>query len=307
MPHLEDGHFLVALRCLSIDVAMRSWMLADHSYLEQIEIGDVVRACGFGQIIESRHPAFEIGAYVLGAFGAQECAVSDGAGAVCVPVGTTPVTRWAGSLGLTVGLTAYLGLIKVGKPKRGQTLLVSGASGAVGSIVGQIGRIEGCKVVGVAGGPDKCRRVVEDLGFDLCLDYRADDLAAQLHAACPDRVDLLFDNTGGEVLDHALAWMKPHGRVVLCGTTAARTSGQPSVIANARSIIIDRLALTGFILFDHIASYGEAVSQLSEWHESGRIKVFSAEEVVEGGLEQLLPTLKRVVEGKNSSKVVLTL
>ncbi len=295
------------LHYLSIDVAMRGWMLEGHSYVEPIAIGGVPRACGIGQVIDSKHAGFKTGDVVMGEFGAQEVAVSDGEGAVRVPLESTPVTRWAGCLGLTVGMTAYLGLIKVGRPKRGQTLLVSGASGAVGSMVGQIAALKGCRVVGIAGGADRCRRVVEELGFDGCLDYRAPDFAQGLHAVCPERVDLFFDNTGGEILDHALAWMKPHGRVVLCGTTAARTTGKPGVITNARSVIVDRLTLVGFVLFDHAAHYGEAASKLGGWHESGRLKVLATEEVRDGGLERLTSTLKDVLDGKNSSKVILKL
>lgn len=306
-PPVEQGCFLVKLHSLSVDVAMRGWMLDGHSYVAPIDIGGVLRACGVGEVLESRHAGFAAGDVVLGAFGAQELAVCDGDGAVRVSLAHAPIERWAGCLGLTTAMTAYLGLTKVGKPKRGQTLLVSGASGAVGSIVGQIGRLKGCKVVGIAGGPEKCSQVVEDLGFDHCLDYRSTEFAADLLAAAPERYDLFFDNVGGEVLDQALTWMKPHGRVVLCGTTAARTTGKPGVITSVRSLIVDRLTVMGFVLFDHAAHYGEAVTKLGTWHQGGRLKFLATEDIRETGLGGLPSALLDVLEGKMSGKVVLKL
>ncbi len=304
---LEQGCFLARLRYLSIDVAMRSWMMDSHSYVATIPIGAVPRACGLAEVIESKHSGFQNGDVVLGDFGAQELVVSDGSGVVRVPTETIDPARWAGSLGLTTGMTAYLGLTKVGQPKPGQTVLVSGASGAVGSIVGQVARLLGCRVVGFAGGAERCREAVQDLGFDACLDYRAPDLADDLHAACPERVDLFFDNTGGAILDHALDWMNPHGRIVLCGSTAARATGEPPVINAVRSLIIDRLTVQGFILFDHAAAYGEAVAKLAAWHDSGDLRIFVPEDIREGGLEGFSSALKDAVEGNNSGKLILKL
>ena len=307
VPVPRDGEFLVRLDHLSMDVAMRGWMLDEHSYVDPIPLGDVPRACGAGHVIESRHPCFAQGDCVLGTFGARELAVSDGHGVVRVDTEKAPLVRWAGSLGLTTAMTAYLGLLKVGKPRRGQTVLVSGASGAVGSIVGQTAKLKGCRVVGIAGGAENCGSLVDALGFDAYVDYTVRDFESQLCAACPERVDVFFDNVGGNVLDGSLAWMKPHGRVVLCGMTADRKTGRPTRLTNIRHVLIDRLIVQGFILFDHASYFAEAAENLGKWYRSGRLKILREEEKRTGGLAKLVDHLNDLLAGRCTGKMVLKL
>ena len=218
-----DGQFLVRVEYLSIDPAMRSWMNAGRSYVPPVEVGGVMRAAGIGRVVESGHPDFRVDDEVFGVFGVQRYALSDGSGVTRVDTTLAPAPVHLSVLGIS-GLTAYFGLLDVGRPEAGQTVVVSGAAGSVGSIAGQIARIRGCRVIGIAGGQEKCRWLVDELEFDAAIDYSAGDMRAQLKAQAPDGVDVFFDNVGGEALEAALARLArgARGCFVRCGFAIQR-------------------------------------------------------------------------------------
>ncbi|MEM1198571.1 MAG: NADP-dependent oxidoreductase [Pseudomonadota bacterium] len=217
-PVLEpgEGEFLVKLEMYSIDPAMRGWINEGHSYVPPVGIGEVMRAIAGGIVVKSNHPGFAEGDAVTGLMGIQTYAVSDGQGISKVDLEAASMDQWLGGLGMP-GLTAYFGLLEVGQPKEGDTVVVSAASGAVGSIVGQIAELKGCRAVGIAGGPEKCAYVTDELGFDACVDYKQDGLFKALRAACPDGIDVYFENVGGEIGDMVLGQMNLFGRVAVCG------------------------------------------------------------------------------------------
>ena len=232
VPEPAEGEFLLRTEYVSLDPAMRGWMNEGRSYIPPVGIGEVMRAGVVGEVVASRNDRFPEGAHVVATTGVQEFAVSDGKGVQVVDGGRAPLPTYLGTLGMT-GLTAYFGLLDVGRPEAGETVVVSGAAGATGSVAGQIAKIKGCRVVGIAGGAEKCRTVVEELGFDACLDYKAGDLKAGLRREAPDRVDVYFDNVGGEVLDAVLPGLAMHGCVVLCGAISqynadGRMTGRPT-------------------------------------------------------------------------------
>ena len=214
-----------------------------------------------------------------------------------------PLERWVGGLGMP-GWTAYFGLLDVGQPKAGDTVVVSAASGAVGSLVGQIAKLKGCRAVGIAGGPDKCRFVVDELGFDACVDYKAGNLAADLAAACPDGIDVDFENVGGEILDTILPMMNVHGRIAVCGLISAYTATTaPAGPKNLRAILTQRLKMQGLIVFDWADRFGEAIKDLGDWHAAGALKM--REDVREGGIDAFPETVNLLYTGGNNGKLVL--
>lgn len=300
-----EGELLVRIGCISLDPAMRGWMNAGPSYVPPVEIGAVMRAFAAGYVEKSNNPKFEPGDAVAGLLGAQTYAVTDGKGITRVDESQAPLERWIGGLGMP-GLTAYFGLLEVGKPKEGETVLVSAASGAVGSIVGQIAKIKGCRAVGIAGGPDKCRAVVEELGFDACVDYKAATFNEDLAAACPDGVDVYFDNVGGDILDAALARMNLNGRIAICGLISMYNATElPPGPKNLRYVIVNRLRIQGLLVFDYIKQFREAASDLGRWHSEG--KLVMREDVREGGLEAFPDVLNLLYTGGNNGKLVLKL
>ena len=239
-PAAAEGEFVVQVDYLSIDPAMRTWMNAGRSYVPPVEIGEVMRALGVGHVVESRHPGFSVGDDVSGIFGVQRYALTDGAEVNKLDTTLAPATTYLGALGIS-GLTAYFGLLDVGRPEPGQTVLVSGAAGSVGSIVGQIARIMGCRAVGIAGGEDKCRWLVDEVGFDAAIDYKAADLRKELKTHAPDGVDVYFDNVGGATLEAALnrlARRSPH-RALRCGVPVQRRptgAGELHAVVGSASI-----------------------------------------------------------------------
>ena len=220
-----EGEIVVRILYLSLDPAMRGWMREGRSYIPPVQIGEVMRAGVLGEVVGSRHDGFPVGAFVSATTGVQEYALSDGEGVRQVDGDAAPLPTYLGTLGMT-GLTAYFGLLDVGRPEAGQTVVVSGAAGATGSVAGQIAKLKGCRVVGIAGGEDKCRTVVEEFGYDACLDYKAGDLKAGLRREAPDRIDVYFDNVGGEVLDTVLPGLARHGRSC-CAVRSASTTPTP--------------------------------------------------------------------------------
>lgn len=301
----KDGEFRVEVEYLSIDPAMRSWMNAGRSYVPPVEVGEVMRAAGIGRVIESLHPEFKVDEYLYGAFGVQRYAVSDGAGVTRVDTALAPAPVSLGVLGLS-GLTAYFGLLDVGRPEPGQTVVVSGAAGSVGSVVGQIARIKGCRAVGIAGGEEKCRWLVDELGFDAAIDYKRGDIREQLREHAPKGVDVFFDNVGGEVLEAVLSRLARGARVVISGAISQyNATERPRGPANYMQLLVARATMTGFVIFDYEDRYREGAAQLAEWLQSGELR--SREHVVHGDIEHFPDVLLQLFRGENTGKLVLAL
>ena len=303
LPRPADGEFLVEVEYLSIDPAMRTWMNAGRSYVPPVEIGEVMRALAIGRVIESRHADFAVGDQVSGTFGVQRYAVSNGKGVTRIDTGLAPATVHLGALGIS-GLTAYFGLLDVGKPQPGQTVLVSGAAGSVGSIAGQIARINGARAIGIAGGERKCRWLVEEAGFDAAIDYRSADLRAELKKHAPDGIDVYFDNVGGQTLEAALNRLARGARVVLCGAVS-QYNDAPSGPRNYMQLLVARASMTGFVIFDYARRYPEGVAKLAEWLRSGELR--PSEHVVPGTVRDFPATLRGMFDGENLGKLILAL
>jgi NADPH-dependent curcumin reductase CurA len=302
VPAPGDGQFVVEITHLSIDPAMRGWMNAGASYIEPVEVGAVMRAGGVGRVAASEHPGFTVGDHVYGAFGVQQFACSDGAGVMRIDPELAPLPTYLGALGMT-GLTAYFGLLDVGRLQEGETVVVSGAAGAVGSIVGQIAKIKGCRTIGIAGGEEKCRWLVEELGFDAAIDYKAQNVRGALREHAPDRVDVFFDNVGGEVLDAVLTRLARGARIVICGGISQYNAERPRGPANYLALIASRGEMKGMVVFDYAARYGEAIAELAGWMRDGRL--VSREQIVDGGVEMFPETLLKLFAGENMGKLVL--
>jgi NADPH-dependent curcumin reductase CurA len=296
-----EGQLLVKVVYLSLDPAMRGWMNDAKSYVPPVGIGEVMRAGALGRVMASKHPKFAAGDFVSGMFGVQEYALSDGKGVVKVDPGVGPLTVYLGALGMT-GLSAYFGLLEIGRPKAGETVVVSGAAGAVGMVAGQIAKIQGCRTVGIAGGPEKCRFLVEELGFDAAIDYKAEDVRKALKTHCPDGIHIYFDNVGGDILNAALAQLARGARVVLCGAISQYNAGVVKGPSNYLSLLINRARMEGFIVFDYAARYGEALRAMGAWYKAGKLK--SRESVVEG-FDTFPEALLKLFKGENTGKLVL--
>jgi NADPH-dependent curcumin reductase CurA len=298
-----DGEFLVQVLYLSIDPAMRGWMNAGKSYIRPVEIGEVMRAGAVGRVIASRHPEFSVGDHVSGSFGVQEYCVSDGRGVTKVDPAMAPLPVYLGTLGMS-GMTAYFGLLDIGRPEPGQTVVVSGAAGAVGNVVGQVAKILGCRVIGIAGGERKCRSLVEEFGFDAAIDYQTEDVRKALREHAPDGVDIYFDNVGGDILDAVLTRLARGARIVICGAISQYNNTEPvKGPSNYMSLLVNRASMTGMVVFDYADRYGEGVAQLAEWLADGQL--VSREDVVSGGVETFPETLMRLFRGENLGKLVL--
>ncbi|HJS94287.1 MAG TPA: NADP-dependent oxidoreductase [Solirubrobacteraceae bacterium] len=301
----DDAQFAVELEYVSLDPAMRGWMNETRSYVPPVGIGEVMRAGAIGRVTSSRHADFHDGELVTGMFGVQRHAVSDGRGVRKVDTSLAPAPVHLGVLGMT-GLTAYFGLLDLGKPEPGQTVVVSGAAGAVGSVVGQIARIKGCRTVGIAGGPEKCAWLVAELGFDAAIDYKRGELRAELRRHTPDGVDVYFDNVGGETLDEVLRRIARGARVVICGAISQyNAEQQPRGPANYMQLLVQRASMKGFLVFDFADRYPEAIAELAGWLRAGELQ--SREDVVRGGLEQFPEVFLRLFRGENTGKLILQL
>ncbi|MFJ9705785.1 NADP-dependent oxidoreductase [Streptomyces sp. NPDC101234] len=302
---IADGEFLVRVEYLSIDAAMRGWMTPVRSYIPPVEIGDVMRAAAMGRVIQSRHLDFQVGDYVNGAFGVQEYAVSDGEGVRVVDLALGSPATHLGVLGLS-GLTAYFGILDVGKPQPGQTVVVSGAAGSVGSIAGQIARLQECRTIGIAGGPAKCDWLVKELGFDAAIDYKSQNVRRQLRELAPQGVDVFLDNVGGDVLDDVLVRLAPHARVVISGAISQynTTEGMRGP-ANYMQLLVSRASMTGFVIFDYAKRYREALTQLAGWLDSGALH--AREDVVEADIDDFPDVLLSLFRGANTGKLAMAL
>ncbi|MGH7321643.1 MAG: NADP-dependent oxidoreductase [Candidatus Rokuibacteriota bacterium] len=301
VPVPGPGQVLVRNIWLSLDPAMRGWMNEGRSYIAPVGIGEVMRGGTVGEVVVSNSPGFPIGRIITGMLGWQDYAISDGKGLSPVPPGP-PISTALGVLGMP-GLTAYFGLLDVGQPKAGETVVVSAAAGAVGSIVGQIAKITGCRAVGIAGSAQKCRWLVRELGFDAAINYRTENVSDELRAHCPGGIDLYFDNVGGDILDTVLRRINLRARVVICGAISQYNSiGPVPGPSNILSLLVNRARMEGFIVFDYAKRYGEGRAALAAWLAEGRLKY--AEDIVEG-LENAPVALLRLFEGKNTGKVLV--
>jgi NADPH-dependent curcumin reductase CurA len=297
-----EGQFLVKILYLSLDPAMRTWVNEGRSYIAPVGIGEVMRAWGVGHVIASKHNGFAVGNTVSGAFGVQEYGLSNGDGVHKVDPALAPLPVHLGALGMT-GMTAYFGLLDVGKPEPGQTVVVSGAAGAVGMVVGQIARIKGCRVVGIAGGAEKCEYLVGELGFDAAIDYKAETVSKALRQHCPKGIDVFFDNVGGEILDAALANLARHARVVICGAISQYNNTTPiKGPSNYLSLLVNRASMTGMLVFDYADRFPEAAKIMGGWLAEGKLK--SREHIVTG-FETFPETLLKLFAGENFGKLVL--
>lgn len=299
------GEYLVKNLYLSFDPTMRVWMNERDSYLPAIQIGEVMRCGGVGQILASQHPDFEAGDLVTGGTGWQDYCLTDGSGALGfnkLPAGTDPKLALS-VLGMT-GLTGYFGMIDVGKVKEGDTVLVSGAAGATGSIAAQVARLRGARVVGIAGGEEKCAWLKDEARLDGVIDYKSENLMAGLKTHCPKGIDVFFDNVGGPTLDAALAFLRQNARVALCGAISGYNAGETAGIKNYGNLIVRRAIMQGFLIFDFAPRYGEAVSALSQWIAAGEI-AFRVD--VQEGLENAPTTFQRIFTGANQGKQLLRL
>jgi len=302
-PEPGPGEALVQVLYLSLDPTNRIWMSDMDQYMPPVAIGEVMRGGGIGVVLKSNSTRYKAGDHVLGLTGWQDyCLADEGANAMSVlPAGLPiPLSTMLGACGMT-GITAYFGLLELGRPQPGETVLVSAAAGAVGSVVGQIAKIKGCRVVGIAGGPEKCRHIVEDLGFDVAVDYKAPDWREQLVAATPNGIDVNFENVGGAIMEAVMARMNLFGRMPLCGMISGYNSGEP-MRADFAPILMRRIELRGFIVSDFMDRFTEATTQLATWYLEGKLQ---HEETVVEGLEQAPEAVNLLFDGGNVGKLVV--
>jgi NADPH-dependent curcumin reductase CurA len=305
LPPLSPGRVRVRVTHLSVDPAMRGWLDDVPSYLPPVRLGDTMRALGCGVVIGSDSARWLAGTVVQGLLGVQDVADVDPRALTRVDAALGGPVDYLGVLGQT-GLTAYFGLFEVGSPRAGDTVVVSAAAGAVGSVVGQLAAVAGCRVVGVAGGTDKCRWVVDELGFDACVDHRSPTFEADLAAACPAGVDVYFDNVGGHVLDAALGLLAHGARVVLCGAISQYNSTGPwAGPTRYWQLLVRRGRMQGFLVFDYADRYDVARSRLAAWTREGMVVARST--VVHGHVEDFPAVLRRLFSGDSTGKLVLAL
>ncbi len=299
---IRDGEVLVRNIYLSLDPANRGWISGGPSYVEPVEIGEVMRGLTLGVVEASRNDRFAKGDLVSGTGGWQDYTISNGSDMRIVPPTPLPLTAHLGLLGV-VGLTAYFGLFDVGRPESGETLVVSGAAGAVGSLVGQMGRIAGCRVVGIAGTDAKCAWLTDALGFDSAINYKTENVFRRLHSHCPDGIDVVFENVGGEILDAELAWINNRARVVICGLISGYNDVErPPGPANFPMILIRRARVEGFIVMDYLDRAGEAAGKLARWHAEGRLQ-YRVD--VYDGLETAPDNINRLFDGSHEGKLII--
>ena len=303
IPEPADGEVLIRNEWLSLDPYMRGRMNDVKSYVPPAELGAVMVGQTVGEVLQSRHPQFQPGMKVLTPLGWQLHGVAKGSDLTTIDTTSVPASYYLGILGMP-GMTAWFGLNEIGKPKSGETLVVSAASGAVGSVVGQLAKIAGCRVVGIAGGAAKCDYVTGELGFDACIDYKAGRVFDDLRAACPSGVDVCFENVGGEILDTTLRLMNRFSRVVVCGLIAEYNAGQPYGYTRLRSVLVNRIKMQGMIVFDWKDRYAEAREALARHVIAGKLKY---RESVIVGLENAPRGLIGLLKGENFGKQLVRL
>ena len=303
---IGDGEIVVKVLYLSLDPAMRGWMNEGKSYIRPVAIGEVMRAGGIGKVVASKSPKFAVGDTVSGGLGVQQYwvgAANDKTAALYkVDPAAAPLPAYLNALGMP-GMTRYFGLLDVGMPKAGETVVVSGAAGAVGQPVGQVAKHKGCRVVGIAGGKDKCDFVVNELGFDACIDYKNESVKDGLKTHCPNGVDIYFDNVGGDILDTVLTRINLKARIIICGAISQYNNTAPvKGPANYLSLLVNRARMEGIVVFDYADRYPVAVAEMAKWMKEGNFR--TREDIVQG-LENFPDALLMLFEGKNFGKLVL--
>jgi hypothetical protein len=302
LPALEEGQLLVRNRWLSLDPYMRGRMNEGRSYAEAQALNETMVGGTAGEVVQSRHPGFAAGDRVVGYLGWQEYGVSDGRQLMKVDTAHVPLSAYLGAVGMP-GVTAWYGLNRIIEPKAGETVVVSAASGAVGSVVGQLAKLSSCRAVGIAGGEEKCRYVVEELRFDACIDYKREDVGKALKAAAPDGVDGYFENVGGEIMEAVLPRMNAFGRIALCGLIAGY-DGEPIPIRNPTWLLVSRLKLQGFIVSEHMQVWPQALKELGGHVGAGRIRY---RESVAQGLQSAPEAFIGLLKGRNFGKQLVKL
>ncbi|MEM9835543.1 MAG: NADP-dependent oxidoreductase [Bacteroidota bacterium] len=303
IPALQEGEVLIKNHYVSLDPAMRGWMNETRSYIPPIPLGEVMRAGTIGEVIQvNNHPKYKVGDVLTGWGGVQQYSVTNGENYYQVDTNLVPMPTYIGTLGMP-GMTAYFGILEVGKIKEGDVVLISGAAGAVGSVAGQIAKIKGCTVIGIAGGPDKCKYLVEELGFDGAIDYKNENIHSGIKKHCPKGIDVYFDNVGGDILDAALARLRMHARIVICGAISQYNNTKaikgPS---NYLSLLVNRATMQGMVVMDYAKNYREAAMQMGMWMMNGQLK--SREDIYEG-IENFYSTFERLFTGEKKGKLVL--
>ncbi len=302
VPQIADGQVLVRNHFLSLDPYMRGRMNDTKSYAAPVNLGDVMIGGTAGEVVASKHPKFAVGDKVVGMLGWQLYGVSDGAMLMKVDDRHIPLSAYLGSVGMP-GVTAWYGLMDICAPKAGDTVVVTAASGAVGSVVGQLAKLKGCRAVGIAGGAEKCRYVVDELGFDACVDYKAGNLWKDIKAATPNGIDCLFENVGGEIFDVLLGRMKAFSRVAVCGLISQYNS-EPHAMKNIGSVLINRIKMQGFIVSEHMERWPVALQELGQGVATGKIKY---RETVAQGLENAPQAFIGLLKGANLGKQLVKL
>ena len=296
-----DGEIVVKVLYISLDPAMRGWMNEGRSYVPPVGIGEIMRALGAGKVIASKFAGVEVGDFVSGIFGVQEYATIPGKTVNKIDAVLDEIPVYLSALGMP-GMTAYFGLLEVGRPEPGNTVVVSGAAGAVGAVVGQIAKIKGCRVVGIAGGAEKCQYVTQSLGFDAAIDYKTENVFAALRKLCPNGIDVYFDNVGGDILDAALANLALRARIVICGAISQYNNTTPiQGPSNYLSLLVNRASMTGMVVLDYWPRAGEARAAMSQWIKEGKLK--TREHIVEG-LSTFPETLLMLFTGQNEGKLM---
>jgi Putative NADP-dependent oxidoreductases len=302
VPAIADGQVLVRNHFLSLDPYMRGRMNDTKSYAAPVKLGDVMIGGTAGEVVESKNPKFKAGDKVVGMLGWQLYGVSDGTQLMKVDDRHIPLSAYLGTVGMP-GVTAWYGLMDICQPKPGETVVVTAASGAVGSVVGQLAKMKGCRAIGIAGGAEKCRYVVDELGFDACVDYKAGNLWKDIKAATPDGIDCLFENVGGEIFDTLLGRMNAFSRIALCGLIAQYNT-EPYPMKNIGSVLINRIKMQGFIVSEHMERWPVALQELGQGVASGRIKY---RETVAQGLENAPQAFMGLLKGANLGKQLVKL
>ncbi len=300
VPDIGEGEALIQTEYISIDPAMRGWIRDAKSYMPPVPIGDVMRAASVGKVIASNNPNIKVGDYYTGLGGVQQYMVTDVKGLYKVDPNLAPLPTYLSVLGMP-GFTAYFGLLKIGQPKEGEIVLVSGAAGAVGGTVGQIAKIKGCQVIGIAGGKEKCDYIVKQLGFDGAIDYKNDDIKERLNALCPNGIDVYYDNVGGDILDIALTHINRKARIVICGAIS-QYNKKPKGPDNYYLLLSNRAKMEGFVVIDFAKDYQTASMQMGQWMSEGKLK--SKEFIVEG-IENFHEAFLRLFSGEKLGKLVL--
>lgn len=302
VPEPKEGELLIAVRYISLDPAMRGWMNEGKSYIKPVAIGEVMRAGTVGEVIASKHPDFAVGEFVSGTQGVQRFAISDGRGLIKIDPKLAPLPKYLNTLGMP-GMTGYFGLLDVGQPKAGETVVVSAATGAVGQVVGQIAKLKGCRVVGIAGGQEKCDYAVQELGYDACIDYKRGPIFPGLAQHCAEGIDVYFDNVGGDILDAVLTRIRMKARIVICGAISQYNNTTPIAgPKNYLSLLVNRARMEGIVVFDWAPKYGEAAKEMAGWMAAGKLK--SKEDIVKG-LETFPETLLKLFSGENFGKLMI--